>query len=406
MPQFTDADLSSILEAGESAHVEFKASVSDAAGIREAICAFANDLPGRGRPGLLFVGVQDDATLGDAKITDRLLRQLADMKTDGNIVPPPALTVEKRVLHGKEVALVTVHPSDSPPVRCRGAIHVRSGPRRGIATAQDERILNERRRHGDRPFDLQPIPTAGVSDLDLTLFENQYLPQAFSDEVLAANDRSLHERLAATKMIVAADQPTATVLGLLTLGKAPQDFLPGAYVQFLRIAGREQADDVIDSEEIRGAMPDVLRRIDDKLTAHNRTAVEIVTGTVDRRRVLYPLEALQQIVWNAVMHRTYEATHAPVHLYWFDDRIEVTNPGGVFGAVTPENFGQSGAVDYRNPNLAEVMKTFGYVQRFGVGLSIARRLLRAAGHPDPEFEFPENFVRATIKRPRHSEWIA
>ena len=398
MSKFTDADLLGILEAGESAHVEFKESVSDATSIREAICAFANDLPGRGRPGLLFVGVKDDATLGDARITDRLLRQLADMKTDGNIVPPPALTVEKRVLHGKAVALVTVHPSDSPPVRCKGAMHVRIGPRRGIATAQDERILNERWRHGDRPFDLQPVPTAGVSDLDLTLFENQYLTQAFSDEVLAANDRSLHERLAATKMIVAADQPTATVLGLLALGKAPQDFLPGAYVQFLRIAGSEQADDVIDSEDIRGAIPDVLRRIDDKLTAHNRTAVEIATGTVDRRSVLYPLEALQQIVWNAVMHRTYEATHAPVHLCWFDDRIEVTNTGGVFGAVTPENFGQSGTVDYRNPNLAEVMKTFGYVQRFGVGLSIARRLLRAAGHPDPEFEFPENFVRATIKR--------
>ena len=403
MSKFTDADLSGILEAGESDHVEFKKSVSDVTGIREAICAFANDRPGRGRPGLLFVEVKDDATLGDARITDRLLRQLADMKTDGNIVPPPALTVEKRVLHGKAVALVTVHPSDSPPVRCKGAIHVRIGPRRGIATAQDERILNERRRHGDRPFDLQPVPTAGVSDLDLTLFENQYLTQAFSDEVLAANDRSLHERLAATKMIVAADQPTATVLGLLALGKAPQDFLPGAYVQFLRIAGSEQADDVIDGEEIRGAIPDVLRRIDDKLAAHNRTAVEIATGTVDRRSVLYPLEALQQIVWNAVMHRTYEATHAPVHLYWFDDRIEVTNPGGVFGAVTRENFGQSGAVDYRNPNLAEVMKTFGYVQRFGVGLSIARRLLRAAGHPDPEFEFPENFVRATIKRQRRSE---
>ena len=173
MSKFTDADLSGILEAGESAHVEFKESVSDVTGIREAICAFANDLPGRGRPGLLFVEVKDDATLGDARITDRLLRQLADMKTDGNIVPPPALTVEKRVLHGKAVALVTVHPSDSPPVRCKGAIHVRIGPRRGIATAQDERILNERRRHGDRPFDLQPVPTAGVSDLDLTLFENQ-----------------------------------------------------------------------------------------------------------------------------------------------------------------------------------------------------------------------------------------
>ena len=130
MSKFTDADLLGILEAGESAHVEFKESVSDATGIREAICAFANDLPGRGRPGLLFVGVKDDATLGDARITDRLLRQLADMKTDGNIVPPPAPTVEKRVLHGKAVALVTVHPSDAISVP-RGTAGGRSGNSEG-----------------------------------------------------------------------------------------------------------------------------------------------------------------------------------------------------------------------------------------------------------------------------------
>ena len=78
-----------------------------------------------------------------------------------------------------------------------------------------------------------------MSDLNLTRFENEYLTAAFPDEVLAVNDRSLNEQLAATKMIVAADQPTATVLGILTIGKNPQDFLPGAYVQFLKINGRE-----------------------------------------------------------------------------------------------------------------------------------------------------------------------
>ena len=58
--------------------------------------------------------------------------------------------------------------------------------------------------------------------------------------------------LAATKMIASIDEQIATVLGILVLGKNPQDFLPGAYVQFLRIDGNELADDIIDSEEIRG----------------------------------------------------------------------------------------------------------------------------------------------------------
>ena len=399
MPDFTEEELLQIIAAGEADRVEFKESLSgDAATrIREAICAFANDLPDHGKPGLVFVGVRDNKTIGDISVTNQLLQQLADMKTDGNIVPPPSLTVEKRVLQGKEVALITVQPSNSPPVRCKGAIHIRIGPRRGIATSQDERMLNEKRRYGDRPFDLQPIPTAGLPDLNLTQFENEYLTAAFPDEVLAANDRSLNEQLAATKMIVAADQPTATVLGILTIGKNPQDFLPGAYVQFLRINGNEYANEIIDAEEIRGAIPELLRHLEEKLTAHNRIAVDITTSYIEQRTELYPMEALHQITRNAVMHRTYETTNAPVHVYWFNDRIEVMSPGGAFGAVTIESFGKPGLVDYRNPNLAESMKTLGYVQRFGVGIPIAKRQLAAAGHPEPEFDISDHFVSVTVR---------
>ena len=144
MSNFTDEELLQIIETGESDAVEFKESLSSNTPerIREAICAFANDLPDHRKPGLVLVGVKDDTTIGTTPITDELLRRLADMKTDGNIVPPPSLTVEKRTLQGKEIAAVAVLPSNSPPVRCRGAIHIRTGPRRGTATAQDERILN------------------------------------------------------------------------------------------------------------------------------------------------------------------------------------------------------------------------------------------------------------------------
>lgn len=399
MSDFSEEALLQIIVAGESERVEFKASLAGDAPvkIREAICAFANDLPGHNQLGYIFVGVNDDRTIGTLAVTDELLRQLADMKTDGHIVPPPSMTVEKRTLQGRDIAVVIVQPSNSPPVRYKGAIRIRIGPRRGIATSQDERLLNEKRRYGDRPFDLQSIPTTGLSDLNLVQFEYEYLTAAFADEIRAANDRTLHERLAATKMIVGADQPTATVLGILTIGKNPQDFLPGAYVQFLRINGAEWTDDIVDSEAIRGAVPEQLRRLEEKLTAHNRVAVDITTGHLEQRTELYPMEALRQLTRNALMHRTYEATHAPVHVYWFNDRIEVMSPGGVFGVVTAERFGEPGWVDYRNPNLAEAIRTLGFVQRYGVGIQIAKRQLAAAGHPQPEFDISNNFVRVTIK---------
>lgn len=399
MRNFTDEELLQIIAGDEADRVEFKASLSgDSPGkIREDICAFANDLPNHEEPGFVFVGVKKDKTIVGLQVTDELLRQLADMKTDGNIVPPPSLTVEKRVLVGKEIAVIKVEPSDSPPVRYSGTIRIRIGSRRGIANAQDERILNEKRKYKDAPFDIYAIPKTGLSDLNVIQFEREYLAQAFDPKILAVNKRTLEERLSVTKMIDSVDVGLATVLGLLVLGKTPQDFLPGAYIQFLRIDGKELADPILDSEEIRGTISDQTRRLDDKLIAYNQVAVDIMSGPVEKRTSLYPIEALQQITRNAIMHRTYEGTNAPIRVTWFNDRIEVLSPGSTYGAITKENFGEPGVTDYRNPNLADAMRTLGYVQRFGMGIYIARTALRESGHPEPVFEILENFIRATIR---------
>lgn len=184
------------------------------------------------------------------------------------------------------------------------------------------------------PYDTHPVLASTLRDLNRQQFEQVYLPSVVTADVLAANDRTYEQRLAATKMIAQADDPTPTVLSLLVLGNSPRDFLPGAYVQFLRIAGTDLADTVVDQQVIGGTIGQVLTRIDDKLASHNRVAVDFTSGPIERRTQLYPIVALQQIVRNAVMHRTYEATNAPIHVYWFDDRIEVNSPGGPYGAVT------------------------------------------------------------------------
>ena len=398
MTTLENEDLIRMLGQTESDRVEFKEVLSRSTSddIREAICAFANDLPDHRQPGVAFVGLRDDGSVAGLTVTDELLRQLADMKTDGNVVPLPSMTVEKWTLPEGDVAVVIVQPSDSPPVRCRGRIHIRIGPRRGIATAQDERILNEKRRFGDIPFDIYPVPSATLPDLDLLQFEREYLAQAFAPDILESNDRSIEEKLAATKMVASMDDTIPTILGLLVIGKNPQDFLPGAYIQFLRLAGTEVTDPVLDEEAISGTIADVLRRLDEKLNSHNRTAVDILSESVERQRSTYPITAIQQIARNAVMHRSYEGNNAPVRVYWYDDRIEIMSPGGVFGTVTADNFGQPGVTAYRNPNLAESMRNLGFVQRYGIGISLAKRLLREAGHPDIAFNTDTNNVLVTI----------
>ncbi len=196
-------------------------------------------------------------------------------------------------------------------------------------------------------------------------------------------------------MIASVDEQFATVLGVLVLGKNPQDFLPGAYVQFLKFGGVHPTDPIEDSEDIRGGVTEIIRRLDDKFKSHNRIAVDATSAATEVRTALYPIAALQQITRNAIMHRTYEATNAPVHVRWFTDRIEVVSPGGAFGMVDAENFG-SGVVDYRNPNLAESLKNLGFVQRFGIGIQIVRSELKVAGHPAATFEVNQNVLLATV----------
>ncbi len=400
MRHYTDDELLALLNDIESDRVERKQSFKGEATTRarQAVCAFANDLPNYNEPGVLFIGATDNGNPSNEPITDQLLQALADMKTDGNILPMPVLTVEKRILKEAEMAVVTVMPSDMPPVKYDGRIWIRIGPRRAVANEQDERILNEKRRHKNLPFELYPVPTATIADLSRLVFENEYLPAAFADDVLDENRRSYEERLASCKMIVSPTETTPTVLGLLAIGKNPQNFLPGAYIQFLRINGAELADPILDEAKIGGAIVEMLRGIEDKLKAHNRTAVDVESNATHEITQPYPLAALQQIVYNAVFHRAYERNNAPVRVYWFNNRIEITSPGGPYGNVTAENFGQPGITDYRNPNIGGVLKTFGFIQAFGRGIAIAQRAMERNGNPKIEFIVNQSAVLCILRK--------
>ena len=91
MKPLTDAELTAMLDSLESDRVERKEAWAGNAPdkARQAVCAFANDLPNHDQPGVIFIGVKDDGTVTNLQVTDQLLLTLSDMKTDGKIVPPP-----------------------------------------------------------------------------------------------------------------------------------------------------------------------------------------------------------------------------------------------------------------------------------------------------------------------------
>ncbi|MEW6209304.1 MAG: ATP-binding protein, partial [Acidobacteriota bacterium] len=358
---------------------------------------FANDLPDHRQPGVVFIGVDDKGNFANLSITDELLRNLAGMRSDGNILPIPTILVQKRTLKGKELAVVMVYPSDAPPVRYHSQVWVRVGPRRARATAEEERRLAEKRRARDLPFDLHPIASATLDDLDLDYFRRVYLPATLPPDVLGQNQRSIEHQLTSMRLATVDAPPIPTVLGILSIGKDPRQFIPGDYIQFLRIDGAELTDPIKDQKEIDGPLPDMLRLLDEKFQAHISVTSD-PTASIEIKRADYPVVALQQLARNAIMHRYYEGTNAPVRVIWFNDRIEISNPGGPFGQVSRQNFGQPGITDYRNPHLAAVMKDLGYVQRFGIGIQLARKELEKNGNPPPDFEVDDTNILVTVRR--------
>lgn len=152
----------------------------------QAICAFANDLPRTGRPGVVVIGQRDDGT-PRGPITDSLLLELADLRTNGGISPFPQISVRKLDLHGAAVAVVIVEPSASPPVRHDGRTYIRVGPSGRLATAGEEAILTERRHAANLPFDARPVASSTIDDLDFGRFREEILPQLIADDVLREN---------------------------------------------------------------------------------------------------------------------------------------------------------------------------------------------------------------------------
>ena len=379
----------------ESDRVERKESFTEREKIRQAICAYANDMPANRLPGYVFIGVNNAGNPTSLPITDQLLLTLADMRSDGNILPVPHLTVRKEILREVPVVVVEVHPSDMPPVRFKGQVWIRVGPRRAIATLQEERILTERQVAGSRTFDHRPCPGATINDLLLESFRSDYLPRVVAPDVIAQNNRMPEEQLASLRFFDLRSQGP-TYGGILVFGKEPLDFMPGAYVQFVRFDGNTLADPVQDDKAITGNLLTQLFQIDNLLPLQIHTARLPARGLRHEQVPDYPLVAIRELTLNAVMHRSYEGTNSPVRINWFADQVEIQSSGGLFGQVTPQNYERT--CDYRNPVIAEAMTVLGHVERFGTGITRANAALRANGNPPAEFTFEATHVVVTIRR--------
>lgn len=161
----------------------------------QAICAFSNDLPGSGKNGYLIIGAHDNGKLSGLKVNDKLLLQISNIHTDGNILPQPVMTVEKFSFEEGDVLVAEVQPSGFSPVRYRGRVWVRVGPRKSIASEAEEKILTERRLSNVHTFDAMPCLGTTMTNLDILLIKREFLPKAVAEEVLAEDKRPSNEKV-------------------------------------------------------------------------------------------------------------------------------------------------------------------------------------------------------------------
>lgn len=217
----------------------------------------------------------------------------------------------------------------------------------------------------------------------MELFKNEYLPKAVSPATLAKDKRTPIQQMAPLRLFDTRFN-CPTYAGLLLLGYDPQYFIPGAYIQYVKFAGTNRATKVLKENRFKGNLISMLKELEYfiKYSIENKRP-EFVSVLREEPRINYPWEAIRELAMNAVMHRAYNGNNSPIKFYEYSDRIEIDNPGNLYGKVNLENFPNE--TDYRNPNIAEIMLNLGYVNRFGSGVNTVSTLLEENKSNPAEF---------------------
>ena len=380
----TKKELLQMLSNSESYNIERTESTANTDKFCQAICAFSNDISGSAKNGYLIIGAKDNGELSGLQIDDKLLLQIANIRTDSNILPQPIMTVEKFSFDQGDVLVAEVQPSEFPPIRYRGRIWVRVGPRKSTATEAEEKILTERRLSNVHTFDAMPCLGTNINDLDVSIIRKEFLPKSVTEDILDEDKRDITEQLASLGLYdLCYNCPTNGAIVLF--GKNPERYIHGAYIQYVRFKGKDRAGDILNEHKFSGNLCKILPKIDAFVETSISQKRPIPVSVLREETVSkYPYWATRELLMNAIMHRDYEG-NAPIQFYEYDNRIEIQNPGGLYGKVSPDNF--PNVSDYRNPFIAEAMKVLGYVNRFSRGVYRVQKELEENGNAQASFDF-------------------
>jgi ATP-dependent DNA helicase RecG len=352
---------------------------ADLTAIAEALMAFANTRQG----GSVLIGI---TPLGEVEgvseavpIFDRVL-QAALSLTPALIIPLPR--VEE--MRGLRVVRAVI-PAGMAHVYCLGDRYLTRDAGRTVPLSPQalRRLLIER---GEVTFEAEPVTQMGAREaLDWERVQ-QY--------AASIGERDAEQALLQRGCVVrAGDALYPTHAGLLLFGRDPRRVLRGCEITAVRFAGTVMSD-TFTRQDISGTLPDQIRRAETFLRDNLRKGVQLRDSMTRTEHYEYPLEAVRELVVNAVAHRDYSIQGDGIRLYLFADRLEITSPGRLPGPVTIANIKDERFS--RNPVLVQVLADMNYIERLGYGVDRVLELTRQHGLREPTFTETDGGFRVTV----------
>ncbi len=376
----------------EGQTVEHKASLGERREIVETCAAFASAPGGR-----IYVGVRDDGTVAGVQIGRGTLEGLAN-DIAHNTVPklvPMITTVQEA---GQTVIVVEVAENPTKPVSAYGRAYRRSGRTNQVLAASEIAELYFTSR--GVTWDETARADALLDDIDAEKVR-KFLSRARSERQWEIDAQTPVEP--ALRQLNLMKNGQLTIAALLLFGKKPQRFLLQAKVRCARFKGEDEVE-FLDLKVIEG---DLIQQVEEAMAfvRRNTSMAAKIEGRLERtERWEYPLDAVREAITNAVCHRDY-AESGNVVVRVFDDRLEVSNPGGLPAGMTVEDLKQPHESKPRNKLVADAFFLIKYIEQFGTGIQRILNDCREAGVPEPEFESQADTFRTRFRRPVSSNQL-
>lgn len=376
----TGDEVWALLQQGKGQKVDFQSERVSARRLAESLVALANAGGGTvlvgvgGRPARPR-GLRDPQAARDKALEAALLAE------PPLIIPLPQVVT----LDDRSVLAIAVPPGLPHVYSLRGKYLIRVGAQNKPLTPRRlRRLMMER---GEVSFESLVPPGATLDDLDWDRVED-YLS---SLEGMGA--ATPEEALLKRGCLVKRDgEYRPTNAGILLFGVEPQRFVRSAEIIVARYAGREMSDAFL-REDIRGALPDQIRRAEAFLVDNMKRGVRL-TGLSREERPEYPIKAVREAIVNAVAHRDYAIRGDEIRIFMFSDRIEFYSPGRLPGHVTVENIVEERFS--RNEVIVQVLADMGFIERLGYGIDRMIKLMRDYGLPAPRFQETAGGFRVTL----------